>query len=87
MTPVGASKPDYRAAINRVPVLEAHVLSRAANPPTPEAAIAFDIVVAKILKMHQDANLPYQPSDDGFVFFKSRNRIVPWPRRTLAARH
>src|SRR5580704_14744910 len=23
---------------------------------------------AKILKMHQDANLPYQPSDDGFVF-------------------
>jgi hypothetical protein len=23
---------------------------------------------AKMLKMHQDANLPYQPSDDGFVF-------------------
>jgi hypothetical protein len=23
---------------------------------------------AKILKMHQDENLPYQPSDDGFVF-------------------
>jgi hypothetical protein len=23
---------------------------------------------AKILKMHQDANLPYRPSDDGFVF-------------------
>jgi hypothetical protein len=26
---------------------------------------------AKILKMHQDANLPYQPSDDGFVFSKA----------------
>jgi hypothetical protein len=23
---------------------------------------------AKILKMHQDANLPYQPAQDGFVF-------------------
>ena len=23
---------------------------------------------AKMLKMHQDTNLPYQPSDDGFVF-------------------
>jgi len=23
---------------------------------------------AKILKMHQDANLPYQPAEDGFVF-------------------
>ena len=23
---------------------------------------------AMILKMHQDANLPYQPADDGFVF-------------------
>ena len=26
---------------------------------------------AKILKMHQDENLPYQPSDDGFVFSKA----------------
>ena len=26
---------------------------------------------AKILKMHQDSNLPYQPSDDGFVFSKA----------------
>jgi hypothetical protein len=23
---------------------------------------------AKILKMHKDENLPYQPTDDGFVF-------------------
>ena len=23
---------------------------------------------AKILKMHQDANLPYEPAEDGFVF-------------------
>jgi len=26
---------------------------------------------AKILKMHQDANLPYQPAQDGFVFSKT----------------
>src|SRR5579864_6559801 len=26
---------------------------------------------AKMLKMHQDQNLPYQPSDDGFVFSKA----------------
>jgi hypothetical protein len=32
--------------INRVPALEAEVLNRAANPPTEEAAIAFDIVDA-----------------------------------------
>jgi hypothetical protein len=32
--------------VNRVPALEAEVLSRAANPPTPEAAIEFDIVDA-----------------------------------------
>ena len=34
--------------INRVPALEAEVLARAANPPTPEAAIAFDIVDAHL---------------------------------------
>ena len=34
--------------LNRVPALEAEVLSRAANPPTPEAAIAFDIVDAHL---------------------------------------
>jgi hypothetical protein len=32
--------------INRVPLLEADLLSRAANPPNEEAAIAFDIVDA-----------------------------------------
>jgi hypothetical protein len=26
---------------------------------------------AKILKMHRDENLPYQPADDGFVFSKA----------------
>jgi hypothetical protein len=36
-----------------------------------------------ILKMHQDANLPYQPSDDGFVFSKAQieahiNREERW---------
>ena len=34
--------------LNRVPSLEAEVLSRAANPPTPEAAIEFDIVDAHL---------------------------------------
>jgi hypothetical protein len=34
---------------------------------------------AKILKMHGDEHLPYQPADDGFVFFKSRNRGLYWP--------
>jgi hypothetical protein len=34
--------------INRVPALEAEVLARAANPPTPEAAIQFDIVDAHL---------------------------------------
>jgi hypothetical protein len=34
--------------INRVPALEAEVLSRATNPPTPEAAIEFDIVDAHL---------------------------------------
>jgi hypothetical protein len=29
--------------LNRVPTLEAEVLARAANPPTPEAAIQFDV--------------------------------------------
>ena len=35
--------------LNRVPALEAEVLARAANPPTPEAAIAFDIVDAHLV--------------------------------------
>jgi hypothetical protein len=32
--------------LNRIPLLEADLLTRAANPPTEEAAIAFDIVDA-----------------------------------------
>ncbi len=32
--------------LNRIPLLEADLLARAANPPTEEAAIAFDIVDA-----------------------------------------
>jgi len=34
--------------LNRVPALEAEVLNRAAHPPTPEAAIEFDIVDAHL---------------------------------------
>ena len=42
---------------------------------------------AKILKMHQDANLPYQPSDDGFVFSTAEieayiEREERWQRAT-----
>jgi hypothetical protein len=38
---------------------------------------------AKMLKMHQDANLPYQPSDDGLVFSQAEieryiNREERW---------
>src|SRR6202049_3685212 len=32
--------------LNRIPLLEAQLLTRAANPPTEQAAIAFDIVDA-----------------------------------------
>ena len=34
--------------LNRVPALEAEILDRAANPPTPQAAIEFDIVDAHL---------------------------------------
>lgn len=34
---------------------------------------------AKILKMHKDENLPYQPADDGFVF--SNDEIETFLRR------
>jgi hypothetical protein len=42
---------------------------------------------AKILKMHQHANLPYQPADDGFVFSKAEietyiNREERWQQAT-----
>ena len=34
---------------------------------------------AKILKMHKDQNLPYEPAEDGFVF--SNNQIETFLRR------
>jgi hypothetical protein len=42
---------------------------------------------AKILKMHQDENLPYEPAEDGFVFSKAEietyiNREERWQRAT-----
>jgi hypothetical protein len=111
--------------INRVPALEADVLNRAANPPTPEAAIEFDIVdahlaidrlalyshrlsrqfhktldqlrqlqaerrtkeerdlkrAAALLEMHKAKGLPYDPSQDGFVF--SNDQIETYSHRLI----
>src|ERR1700722_12624552 len=102
--------------LNRIPFLEAELLSRASNPPTEQAAIDFDIVdahralaalglqgarlsrqfqkaieqlryiqderrrlerrqlteAAEILLRHQRKGLPWEPSDDGFVFSKQQ---------------
>ena len=102
--------------LNRIPFLEAELLSRATNPPTEQAAIDFDIVDAhralatlglhgsrlsrqfqktidqlrdiqderrrlerrqlteavEIFLRHQRKGLPWQPSDDGFVFSKQQ---------------
>ncbi len=100
--------------LNRVPLLEAALLDRAANPPTEQAAISFDIVdahralatlgmhsqrlarqfqktldqlreiqaerrrdqerdlkrAAALLELHKHKGIPYDPSQDGFVFSK-----------------
>jgi hypothetical protein len=102
--------------LNRMPFLEAELLSRATNPPSEQAAIDFDIVdahralatlglhgarlsrqfqkaleqlrsiqeerrhlerrqlteAAEILLRHQHKGLPWEPSDDGFVFSKEQ---------------
>jgi hypothetical protein len=102
--------------LNRIPLLEADLLARAANPPTEQARIDFDIVdahrlisnltlqstrlsrqfqkalatlqeiqtarrdrerrqlkdAASLLEFHKHKGLPWQPSDDGFVFSKDQ---------------
>jgi hypothetical protein len=102
--------------LNRIPFLEAALFDRAANPPTEQAAIEFDIVdahralatlglhgarlsrqfqkaleqlrdiqeerrrlerrelteAAELLIRHQRKELPWEPSDDGFVFSKQQ---------------
>ncbi len=102
--------------LNRIPFLEAELLSRATNPPTEQAAIDFDIVdahralatlglhgsrlsrqfqkaleqlldiqderrrlerrqlhdAAELLIRNQHKGLPWEPSDDGFVFSKQQ---------------
>jgi hypothetical protein len=102
--------------LNRIPFLEAALLGRAANPPTDQAAMDFDIVdahralatlglhgsrlsrqfqkaldqlrdiqeerhrlerrqlneAADLLIRHQRKELPWEPSDDGFVFSKEQ---------------
>jgi hypothetical protein len=111
--------------LNRIPLLEADVLNRAANPPTEQAAIDFDIVdahrllsnlgiqsnrlsrqfqkalaalreiqtdrlererrelkaAAGILEFHKHKGLPWEPSDDGFVF--STEQVECFSRRAI----
>ena len=102
--------------LNRIPALEAALLDRAANPPTDQAAIEFDIVdahralatlglhyqrlsrqfqkavdklreiqserrheqerdlrqAAALLELHKHKGIPYDPSQDGFVYSKDQ---------------
>jgi hypothetical protein len=111
--------------LNRIPLLEADVLSRAANPPTEQAAIDFDIVDAHrllatlglhsnrlsrqfqkavdhlreiqaerreaqerdlkratgLLEIHKRKGIPYDPSQDGFVF--SNQQIEEFAQRRM----
>ena len=111
--------------LNRIPLLEADLLARAANPPTEQARIDFDIVDAHrlisnlslqshrlsrqfqkalatlreiqterrererrqlrdasaLLEFHKHKGLPWQPSDDGFVF--SKDQVELFSRRAI----
>lgn len=111
--------------LNRIPLLEADLLNRAANPPDEQAAIDFDIVdahrllanlgiqgnrlsrqfqktlatlreiqitrrdherrelktAAGILEFHKHKGLPWEPSDDGFVF--SKDQVERFARRAI----
>jgi len=111
--------------LNRIPRLEADLLHRAANPPTEQARIDFDIVdahrlisnlslqsqrlsrqfqkaletlreiqterqtrerrqlkdAAALLEFHKHKGLPWQPSDDGFVF--SKDQVETFSRRAM----
>ena len=118
--------------LNRIPLLEADLLNRAANPPNEQARIDFDIVdahrlinnlsiqgqrlsrqfqkalqtlgeiqtarldrerrdlknAASLLEFHKHKGLPWEPSDDGFVF--SKERVELFARRAIRqndARH
>ena len=57
--------------LNRIPLLEANLLSRAANPPTEQAAIEFDIVDAHRLL----ANLGIQGQRLSRQFQKSLDKL------------
>ncbi len=118
--------------LNRIPMLEADLLNRAANPPNEQARIDFDIVdahrlinnlsiqgqrlarqfqkaldklreiqterrererrelknAASLLEFHKHKGLPWEPSDDGFVF--SKDQVELFARRAIRqndARH
>jgi hypothetical protein len=111
--------------INRIPALEAALLDRAANPPSDQAAIDFDIVdahralatlglhytrlsrvfqktvdhlreiqaerreaqerdlkrAAGLQELHKRKGIPYDPSQDGFVF--SNQQIEDFAQRRM----
>jgi len=118
--------------LNRIPLLEADLLDRAANPASEQARIDFDIVdahrllgnlgvqgqrlsrqfqkaldklreiqaersererrdlknAASLLEFHKHKGLPWEPSDDGFVF--SKDLVENFARRAIRqndARH
>jgi hypothetical protein len=118
--------------INRIPLLEAALLDRAANPPNDQARIDFDIVdahralatlgmhyqrlsrqfqktvdtlrdiqadraererralkdAAALLELHKHKEIPWEPSDHGFVF--SKRDVERFAQRTMRlneARH
>ncbi len=111
--------------LNRVPLLEAALLDRAANPPSAQAATDFDIVdahralatlgmhsqrlsrqfqkivdtlremqaerrqeherhlkrAAALLELHKHKGIPYDPSQDGFVF--SKDEVEAFAQRLM----
>ena len=120
--------------LSRIPLLEADLLNRAANPPNEQARIDFDIVdahrlinnlsiqgqrlsrqfqkalqtlgeiqtarrdrerrelknAAALLEFHKHKGLPWEPSDDGFVFTFTKDQVELFARRAIRqndARH
>ena len=73
--------------LNRVPLLEADVLSRAApSPESPAPAVAALATLglrdaASVFEFHKHKGLPYDPAEDGFVFSKAE--VEAFARRAI----
>ena len=83
--------------LNRLPLLEADVLSRAQSPapspqsPAPAVAALATLGLhgqrrdlrdaASVLEFHKHKGLPYDPAEDGFVF--SKTEIEAFAQRTM----